>query len=86
MTRVQKLDEIASRILAEDRRETSERIGKQTDQAETNILSASQMASRLKREVFSQNGDMDTLRIVPGCFNRVWVRDLHGLNERVTDE
>lgn len=77
LTREQKLDYIASRIIAEDRHGVTSH----KELKETGILSVSQYERRRKREVYSQLGDLDTIKVKEGQFSRVHVRDLRGLKE-----
>lgn len=70
----EKLEYIASRILAEDRHGiTSHKALK-----ETGILSNSQYERRRNREVYSQFGSLDEIKPTQGSFSRSHVRDLRG--------
>lgn len=75
LTYEQKLDHIASRIIAEDRHGVTSH----KELKETGILSVSQYERRRKREVYSQLGDLDTIKVKEGQFSRAHVRDLRGL-------
>lgn len=77
LTYEQKLDYIATRLIAEDRRG----ITSHKELKESGILSVSQYERRRKREVYSQLGDLDTVKVKEGQFSRVHVRDLRGLKE-----
>lgn len=77
LTYEQKLDYIASRIIAEDRHG----ITSHKELKETGILSVSQYERRRKREVYSQIGDLDTIKVKEGQFSRVHVRDLRGVRD-----
>lgn len=70
----EKLEYIASRILAEDR----QGVTSHKELKETGILSNSQYERRRNREVYSQFGSLDEIRPTQGSFNRVHVRDLRG--------
>lgn len=70
----EKLEYIATRMLAEDRHGvTSHKALK-----ETGILSNSQYERRRNREVYSQFGSLDDIKPVEGSFSRVHVRDIRG--------
>jgi len=75
MTDTQKLDYIATRMLAEDRDGTTSH----TEIKDSGILSVSQFERRRSREVFSQYGELDTKRPEPGVFSRTHVRDIRGV-------
>lgn len=75
MTYEQKLDYIASRIIAEDRHG----ITSHKELKESGILSTSQYERRRNREVYSQTGDLDSVKVKPGVFSRAHVRDLRGV-------
>lgn len=79
LTYEQKLDYIASRIIAEDRHGVTSH----KELKETGILSVSQYERRRKREVYSQLGDLDTIKVKEGQFSRAHVRDLRGLSEDI---
>lgn len=70
----QKLEYIATRILAEDR------FGVTSHKAlkETGILSNSQYERRRNREVYSEFGSLDEIKPNEGQFSRTHVRDLRG--------
>lgn len=75
MTYEQKLDYIASRIIAEDRHG----ITSHKELKESGILSTSQYERRRNREVYSQAGDLDSVKVKPGVFTRTHVRDIRGV-------
>lgn len=77
LTNEQKLDYIASRIIAEDRHGVTSH----KELKETGILSISQYERRRKREVYSQTGDLDTVKVKPGQFSKSHVRDLRGVRD-----
>lgn len=77
LTYEQKLDHIATRLIAEDRKG----ITSHKELKESGILSVSQYERRRKREVYSQLGDLDTVKVKEGQFSRVHVRDLRGLKQ-----
>lgn len=89
MTYEQKLDYIASRIIAEDRHG----ITSHKELKESGILSTSQYERRRNREVYSQVGDLDAIKVQPGVFSRTHIRDIRGVrnlpenrSEETTDE
>lgn len=70
----EKLEYIATRILAEDRHGvTSHKALK-----ETGILSSSQYERRRNREVYSQFGSLDEIKPSEGSFSRAHTRDIRG--------
>lgn len=75
LTYEQKLDYIATRMLAEDRHGTTSH----KKLKESGILSVSQYERRRNREVYSQQGDLDTIKVKRGVFNRAHVRDIRGV-------
>ena len=75
MSRYDKLEYIATRMLAEDRHGTTSH----AEIKESGILSVSQYERRLSREVYSEIGDLDTIKPIHGTFNRVHVRDIRGV-------
>lgn len=74
MTYNEKLDFIATRILAEDRVGTTSH----KEIKDSGILSISQYERRKRREVYSEYGDLDTIKPKAGNFSRAHVRDLRG--------
>lgn len=85
MTYEQKLDYIASRIIAEDRHG----ITSHKELKESGILSTSQYERRRNREVYSQVGDLDAIKVKPGVFSRTHIRDIRGVrntSENRTEE
>ena len=73
----QKLDYIASRILAEDRHGVTSH----KELKESGILSTSQYERRRNREVYSQVGDLDSIKVKEGVFSRTHVRDIRGVRK-----
>lgn len=76
----EKLDWIATRMLAEDRHGVTSH----SEIKESGILSVSQYERRRAREVHSEFGSLDVIKPTEGVFSRVHVRDLRGRRVRVT--
>lgn len=74
LTYFEKLEHIATRILAEDRHGTTSH----QEIKESGILSISQYERRRNREVYSEVGSLDTIKPTQGVFSRTHVRDLRG--------
>jgi hypothetical protein len=75
LTYEEKLEYIATRILAEDRHG----ITSHQEIKESGILSTSQYERRKNREVYSELGSLDTIKPTQGVFTRVHVRDIRGV-------
>lgn len=69
MSRSQRLDHIATRILAQSRTTTSF-----TEISDEGILSVSQYGRRRNREVFSKYGSLEDLPPTRGVFGRTHVK------------
>lgn len=75
LTYEEKLEYIATRILAEDRHGTTSH----QEIKESGILSVSQYERRRNREVYSEVGSLDTIKPTEGVFSRTHVRDIRGV-------
>jgi hypothetical protein len=75
LTYEEKLEYVATRILAEDRHGTTSH----QEIKESGILSVSQYERRLNREVYSEVGSLDTIKPKQGVFSRTHVRDIRGV-------
>lgn len=75
LTYEEKLEFIATRILAEDRHGTTSH----QEIKESGILSISQYERRRNREVYSEVGSLDTIKPREGVFSRSHVRDIRGV-------
>lgn len=73
----EKLEWIATRILAEDRHGTTSH----QEIKESGILSVSQYERRRNREVYSEVGSLDNIKPTQGVFSRTHVRDLRGVRK-----
>lgn len=80
LTYQDKLDWIATRILAEDRHG----ITSHQEIKDSGILSISQYERRRNREVHSEFGSLDVVKPTEGVFGRAHVRDLRGRKQRTT--
>lgn len=75
MTYEEQLEYIATRMLAEDRQGTTSH----QEIKESGILSVSQYERRRNREVYSEQGNLDTIKPKKGVFSRTHVRDIRGV-------
>ena len=75
LTREEKFEYIATRILAEDRHGTTSH----QEIKDSGILSISQYERRRNREVYSEQGSLDTIKPKQGVFSRTHVRDIRGV-------
>lgn len=75
LTYEEQLEYIATRILAEDRHGTTSH----QEIKESGILSVSQYERRRNREVYSEQGSLDTIKPKEGVFSRTHVRDIRGV-------
>src|SRR3954468_16544429 len=75
MTYEEQLEYIATRMLAEDRHGTTSH----QEIKESGILSVSQYERRRNREVYSEQGSLDTIKPKEGVFSRTHVRDIRGV-------
>lgn len=73
----EKLEWIATRILAEDRHGTTSH----QEIKESGILSVSQYERRRNREVYSEVGSLDNIKPTQGVFSRTHVRDIRGVRK-----
>ena len=77
LTYEEKLEWIATRILAEDRHGTTSH----QEIKESGILSVSQYERRRNREVYSEVGSLDNIKPTQGVFSRTHVRDIRGVRK-----
>lgn len=75
MTIEEQYEYIATRMLAEDRHGTTSH----QEIKESGILSVSQYERRRNREVYSEQGSLDTIKPKAGVFSRTHVRDIRGV-------
>jgi len=78
LTYEEKLEWIATRILADDRKGTTSH----QEIKESGILSVSQYERRRNREVYSEVGSLDDIKPTQGVFSRTHVRDIRGVRSQ----